>query len=321
MICCPKWICRRGRLIALQGLSLLLVVLASVCPAMAWGPTGHRVVTQVAVNSLPASSSDFNFIRRNESLLAFLSMEPDRWRDRDQAALRAANFPDHFIEFERIAFLATFPPDRYQFSRALSARRRELGQNRQSSQARGLFPEQVGLQPYVTSEIYGRLKIAWRQYRSAKAAGRPLGPVEQAILFYMGWLSHYVADGSQPLHTTRHYDGWEGTNPNGYSTGPGIHAKFEDAFLNGSGQAPVVREETVRARLLGDPFSDYLAYLRGSFSLVPRFYSLEKAGAFNGAGTPAGRQFLVERMLAGAEMLASLWHTAIQTSALPRSSP
>ena len=278
-------------------------------------------MTQVAVNSLPASSSDFNFIRRNESLLAFLSLEPDRWRDRDQPSLRSANFPDHFIEFDRIAFLSTFPPDRYQFSRALSARRRELGQSRQFSQARELFPEQVGLQPYVTAEIYGRLKIAWRQYRSAKAAGRPLGPIEQAILFYMGWLSHYVADGSQPLHTTRHYDGWEGRNPNGYSAGPGVHAKFEDAFLNGSGQAPVLREQTVRARLLRDPFSDYLAYLRGSFSLVPRFYELEKSGAFNGAGTPAGRQFLTERMLAGAEMLASLWFTASQTSASPRSRP
>ena len=315
----PQWIFRTERLVSLLLLSLLLVP-AWVCPAMAWGPAGHRTVTHVAINSLP-STPDFAFIRQNESLLAFLSAEPDRWRDRDQPALRPANFPDHFIEFESLSFLSAFPPDRYQFARALSARRRELGQSRQISQARELFPERVGLQPYVTAEIYGRLEIAWRQHRSAKAAGRPLGPIEQAILFYMGWLSHYVADGSQPLHTTRHFNGWEGSNPSGYSTSPGVHAKVEDAFLNRSGQAPVLRKQTVRARLLRDPFSDYIAYLRGSFSLVPRLYDLEKSGAFNGGGTPAARQFLSERMLAGAEMLASLWYTACQTSLTPRSRP
>lgn len=311
----PQWICRTERLVSLPILSLLLLP-AWVCPAMAWGPNGHRTVTHVAVNSLP-STPELAFIRRNGAVLAFLSQEPDRWRDRDQSALRPANFPDHFIEFESLSFLSAFPPDRYQFARALSARRRELGQSGQSSQARELFPERVGLQPYVTAEIYGRLKIAWRQHRSAKASGRPLGPIEQAILFYMGWLSHYVADGSQPLHTTRHFNGWEGGNPNGYSTGPGVHAKVEDAFLNRSGQATALRKQTVRARILRDPFSDYLAYLRGSFSLVPRLYELEKSGAFNGGGTPAARQFLSERMLAGAEMLASLWYTASQASKRP----
>ena len=311
----PKWICRTERLVSLLLLSLLQVP-AWVCPAMAWGPAGHSTVTHVAVNSLP-STPELAFIRRNGAVLAFFSEEPDRWRDRDQPALRPANFPDHFIEFESLSFLSAFPPDRYQFARALSARRRELEQSGQISQARELFPERVGLQPYVTAEIYGRLEIAWRQYRSAKAAGRPLEPAEQAILFYMGWLSHYVADVSQPLHTTQHFNGWEGGNPNGYSTGPGVHAKVEDAFLNRSGQAPVLREQTVRARILRDPFSDYIAYLRGSFTQVPRLYELEKSGAFNGAGTPTARQFLSERMLAGAEMLASLWYTASQTSKRP----
>ena len=44
--------------------------------------------------------------------------------------------------------------------------------------------------------------------------------MEQAILFYAGWLGHYVGDGSQPLHTTIQYNGWVGPNPHGYTTEP-----------------------------------------------------------------------------------------------------
>ena len=50
-------------------------------------------------------------------------------------------------------------------------------------------------------------------------------------MFYAGWLGHYVADGSQPLHTTIQYNGWTGPNPNGYTTEHKIHAQFETAFV------------------------------------------------------------------------------------------
>jgi len=59
-------------------------------------------------------------------------------------------------------------------------------------------------------EVYGRLKAAFREYRKLKADHQPTAPVEQAIIFYAGWLGHYVADGAQPLHTTIKYNGWWG---------------------------------------------------------------------------------------------------------------
>jgi hypothetical protein len=33
---------------------------------------------------------------------------------------------------------------------------------------------------------------------------------ENDLAFYMGWLGHYIGDGSQPLHVTIHGDGWKG---------------------------------------------------------------------------------------------------------------
>jgi hypothetical protein len=94
------------------------------------------------------------------------------------------------------------------------------------------LPENVGLQPYITMEIFERLKVAFRDYRSLKQAGKDSAPVEQNAIFYAGWLGHYVADGSQPLHTSTDYDGWVGANPDGFTTQHGIHRRFENDFVN-----------------------------------------------------------------------------------------
>src|SRR5262249_42268545 len=89
-----------------------------------------------------------------------------------------------------------------------------------------------GLQPYNVMEIYGRLKNAFTEYRQLRGRGQPTDFVEHKIVFYAGWLGHYVADGSQPLHTTIHYNGWIGPNPNEYVTGAGIHFEFETAYVS-----------------------------------------------------------------------------------------
>ena len=66
---------------------------------------------------------------------------------------------------------------------------------------------------------------------------------------------------------------------------------------------------------LSDPFQDYLAYLRDSNQLVERVYQLEKAGGFEGEGTPEARDFIRHRLAAGAQMLRNLWYTAWLQSA------
>ena len=78
------------------------------------------------------------------------------------------------------------------------------------AQARDLQPEHIGFQPYITNEVWERLKSAMRDYRDLSAKHEDTKPVEAAILFYAGWLGHYVGDGSQPLHTTVNYNGWVG---------------------------------------------------------------------------------------------------------------
>jgi hypothetical protein len=67
---------------------------------------------------------------------------------------------------------------------------------------------------------------------------------------------------------------------------------------------------------LDDPFAAYLQYLRDSHALVEKVYQLEKAGGFGGEGTDESRQFIRQRLAAGATMLRDLWYTAWLQSAV-----
>jgi hypothetical protein len=67
----------------------------------------------------------------------------------------------------------------------------------------------------------------------------------------------------------------------------------------------------------GDIFDSYVAYLRHTGTYVEKVYQLEKAGGFEGAGTPESREFAAERLAAGASMLRDMIYTAWLASATP----
>jgi hypothetical protein len=175
-----------------------------------------------------------------------------------------------------------------------------------------MTPEKVGLQPYVTEEVWQRLKAGMREYRHLLAAGEDTKPAETAILYYAAWLGHYVADGSQPMHVSIQYNGWVGPNPNGYTTEHKIHSLFESTFVSANIKpadvAPLVAAS--QPKLLGNEWTDYLGYLRHTATLVEKTYQLEKAGGFAGAGTPEGKTFTEERLAAGAIELRDMIYTA-----------
>lgn len=252
------------------------------------------------------------FLRHAVGEMAYLGPEPDRWRSPSEFALKNSQEPDHFIDLERVSWLDPLPPGRYEFYRKLYDKRAST-----TDHPDDYLPERVGLQPYITMEVYGRLKVGFREYRQRLAAHQPTQAVQQAIIFYAGWLGHYVADGSQPLHTTIQYNGWVGPNPNGYTTQHGIHAQFETAYvaanITAKDFAPLVKSP----ERLDDPFARYIAYLKRSHSLVDNVYALEKAGGLTGKGSPAAFDFTTRRLAAGSQMLLDLWYTAWLESAVP----
>ncbi|HWB32069.1 MAG TPA: hypothetical protein VG714_02740 [Acidobacteriaceae bacterium] len=295
----------------LRALTACFVLLAT--HAFAWGPDGHAIVNRLAAQSLPAGLPAFLHTPSAVSAITYYSSEPDRWRSPAEPELNAAQAPEHFIYLELADLVGPLPHRRYDYIRALAAAQaKHPGLN--------LTPEHVGLQPYVTTEVYERLQAAFRHYRALVTAHEDTRPIEAEILFYAGWLGHYVGDGAQPMHTSVQYDGWTGPNPNGYITKKGFHWAFENDFVHAaihpSDPAPLVTASKPQL-LQGDIFDDYMAYLLHSHTFVEKTYQLQKAGAFNGQGTPAGRAF-VDRCLAnGAIELRDMIYTAWVRSATP----
>ena len=294
---------------------LLALTVLQTPGAFGWGNEGHEYVNRVAAEHIPAEMP--KFLRHAVAEITYLGPEPDRWRSASEFALKNAQEPDHFIDLERVAWLDPLPPGRYEFYRKLYEKRAAT-----TDHPDDYLPERVGLQPYITMEVYGRLKAAFREYRHLRETHKPTGPVEQAIIFYAGWLGHYVADGSQPLHTTIHYNGWVGPNPNGYTTEHGIHAKFETTYVGQNITAKDFAKFVHAPERLADPFSDYVAYLRESNRHVEKVYAIEKASGFNGKGSPEAFDFTTHRLAAGSQMLLNLWYTAwIESATNPEVSP
>jgi hypothetical protein len=286
------------------------VLLAIALPprAIAWENEGHRMVNRVAASNLPADAPAF--LRTPAALdeIEYLGPEPDRWRSTAEPELNAVQAPEHFIDLEPVDALGPIPPRRLDFeAKAFAA-----GQN----------PAKLGLQPWQADEVWERLKAAMREYRTLHAAHKDTKPVESAIIFYAGWLGHYVADASNPMHTTVQYNGWTGPNPHGYTTSHQIHHIFEGVFVAANIHPADIQAKMAPVHVIeGDMFPAYVAYIRHTYTYVEKAYQIEKAGGLEGGGTPESRGFVAERLAAGASMLRDMIYTAWLESAKPVADP
>jgi len=266
------------------------------------------MINKLAASSLPADVPAF---LRSDAAIAeieYLGPEPDRWRSSAEPELVAVQAPEHFIDLELADALGPLPHRRLDFEAKVFAA--------------GQRPEKIGLQPWQATEVWERLKAALREYRTLTAAHKDTRPVEQAILFYAGWLGHYVGDASQPLHVSVQYNGWTGPNPNGYTTDHKIHWQFEGPFVAANLHEPEVRAKMTATQILqGDIFENYEKYLRHTGISVEKVYQLEKAGGFVGAGTNESKEFTAERLAAGASMLRDMIYSAWIESAKPVPDP
>jgi hypothetical protein len=292
--------------------ALSLLALAAAPSGFSWGSEGHRMINRLAIETLPADAPMFLKSKSALSEIEYLGPEPDRWRSPAEPELSYAQAPEHFIDLETADVVGPLPRRRSDFLNQLAAyRAAHPGQSAVET------PEKVGLQPWQTNEVWERLKAAFREYRTQNAAHQDTQPVEASILFYCGWLGHYVGDGSQPLHVSVQYNGWTGPNPHGYTTEHTIHSQFETAYVAANIKPADVQPLIGPLQPVGDEWTAYLAYLRHSATMVEETYQIEKAGGFTGPGTPEARQFTEERLAAGAAMLRDMIYAAWVQSAEP----
>jgi hypothetical protein len=209
----------------------------------------------------------------------------------------------------------TLPRTRYDYLRALLANGVVTGD---------VKLETPGFLPYRIAELTQMIRREWALWRVAPAETRTererRRQIEENILHTAGVLGHYVGDGSNPHHTTWHYNGWveaREPNPEGFTTARGIHGRFETSFVDQAVEIGDVRPLVPSARPVADVFDGTLAYLRGSHALLRDLYRLDKRGAFtvaaaNSAANAEGKRFAAERLAAGAGMLRDLWAAALK---------
>ena len=265
-----------------------------------WGADGHRMAARAAHGILPADMPAF--FREARLQLEYLSPEPDRWRNEGLTEMDEAWKYDHYIDLENVPAGALDASDRFEFFTALL----EAGIER---------PQQtVGFLPFRILELYQRLATTFARWRMSPA-GSDRDWIQARILDDAGIMGHFALDAAQPQHTTIHFNGWAGgaPNPSGFSTDRGFHSRFESGFVS----AHLTVEELAplmapSPRELEDAREAIWRHIRSTHARVERLYELERDYGFEveAAAHPDSRAFVLERLAAGAEMVAALWWTA-----------
>jgi hypothetical protein len=285
----------------MSGASVIAVALCAATPTDTppWGAHGHRIAARAAAATLPDEMPAF--FRDATDQLVWLDPEPDRWRDFEARAMDQAWRYDHYVDFENLPDGALDAPDRFAFLGELYA----AGMRSPARDA--------GFLPYRIEELYQRLVSSWERWERSRPGSDERGWIESRILNDAGILGHYVTDGSQPHHTTIHFNGWDADTPNpeGFTTDRELHARFETEFVSAHVQLEhiVARVPDRPSSVAGNSRYAVLDFLWESHEAVPRLYELDRDVGFAHAGSapPAARDFVADRLAAGSAMLATLW--------------
>lgn len=305
------------RLLAAGAAALVLALPGTV---FGWGGSGHRMIGVAAMRALPAELPAFLKAPQAIVDVGEFSREPDRIK-RAGKAFDSDRDQGHFLDLgdDGTVFggpkVTALPGTRQDYEKAL--------------QAVGSDSWKAGYLPYSILESYQQLtqdfaywkalkfaesNKAWAAHKAFFTADRVRR--EGQILIAIGELSHYVGDGSQPLHVTLHFNGWgDYPNPNGYSTSRTLHGDFEGALVRQSiTQADVEKAiAPLHATDGGVDIQQVGAYLAATGSQVTPLYELEKAGGLK-PGDPRGAAFATRQMGLGAsalrDMIVMAWRGA-----------
>jgi hypothetical protein len=294
------------------------------------------MVNQLALSALPKEFPAFALTPTARERIAFLSGEPDRWRNTPDLALKHCNGPDHYIDLEELAPYGlkpeTLPLFRYDFIAHLAHVRAAhpekfpaIDPAKNTDHTRDL----VGLLPWTITEYYSKLKSEFSYLKAFETAGGTPDEIANAqanILYTMGVMGHFVGDASQPLHTTTHFNGWIGENPHQYTTTNKIHAWIDGGFIFKAGvegdleamkkklrpaQIPGLSQQTPVAEQL---FSAIVHFLGEQNKLVEPLYQMDKDHRLTGEGELGlqGKELIEGQLVKGGQLLADIWYSAWQ---------
>ncbi len=316
-------------------LASLLLAFAAVLPLRAWDYEGHRIVNQLALASLPTNFPAFVRDAAAQERVAFLAGEPDRWRNTTDRPLRHFNGLDHYFDVEdletyelkatnlshfRFEFTAQLAGFRAQHPEKFPPDEKDLDRTK----------HMPGFLPWAVMENYAKLKSGFSYLKVFEEMGTPeeVAEARQNILYIMGVMGHYVGDCSQPLHTTKHFNGWVGENPKGFSTNKTFHSWIDGGYLNKAGglkfdelraglrPANTLTNAGVPAREAEQVFAVVMQFILEQHRHVEPLYQMDKDGKLSGNGEVGmeGLPFLSSQVRLAGQLLGDLWLTAYQSA-------
>ncbi len=327
---------RRGRRNLLTRAAVAGVLISAIGvsfrPALAWNAHGHRLITLLALDALPAEAPEWLRDSAVRARAAYQSNEADRWRGTRIDPIGQENKPDHFLDVELLEqfglTLETTPPLRYDYLRAMAVSKHlhpEKVDPHDAERDSDHSKEWPGFLPHAIAEHYAKLISAFNTVRILESLKEParseqLEMARANAIYHMGMLSHFVGDAAQPLHTTRHYNGWTGGNPKGYTTSNRFHSEIDGGVLRRHRitYASMKAAGGVTCREINgrQPWNDIIAHIRRSFDQMEPLYALEKSGELNEA---KGMAFIEQRLADGASMLSGMiWAAWRQAEPTPK---
>lgn len=308
---------------------VVLLILAAVLPsAWGWGAPVHRMITLLALDGLPPEAPAWLRDPGVRFGIAFDANQADRWRGWNSDYLKHANEPEHFLDADLLdqfgLTLETMPRLRGEYLKALilaKAAHPDKVEPYDAGKDPARTHEWPGFVLQAVLEHYAKLQAAYNQVRILELVNEParqaqLAEAREIAIYQAGALSHFVGDIAQPLHTTKHYNGWLGDNPQGYKWRDRFHAYIDEGFAEKHNLTYAALKPQIKYDVkmnAADPWEDVLAYFKRSHAQMEPLYTLERDGKLDG---PEGEQ-LITRQLGDASAVLSAMIWAAYTSAEP----
>ncbi|MBI5800714.1 MAG: hypothetical protein HZA92_08325 [Verrucomicrobia bacterium] len=314
-------------------LASLLLAATVALPLHAWDYEGHRTVNLLALASLPTNFPAALRDTAAQERIGFLAGEPDRWRNTSDRPLRHLNGLDHYFDMEYLAdyyamSATNLSPFRYEFTAQMATIRarhpEKFPADEKDSDRIKYLP---GFLPWAIMENYSKLKSGFSYLKVFEEMGTPeeVAQARQNLIYIMGVMGHYVGDATQPLHTTKHFNGWVGANPKGYATNKTFHSWIDGGYLRKAGG---LKDADLRAKLRpatnlntlaggnDDVFPLLMRFIAEQHKLVEPLYEMNKDGRLSGNGEKGMEAFpvLSSQISLAAQLLGDLWLTAYQNA-------
>ena len=253
-------------------LATLAIVIARA-PAFAWDSVTHREITYLAIRALPPSTLKDLFLH-NARQLQYFAVQPDVIR---------AKYGDESEKIRHYIDLEIYGSDPFE----------ALVPDRAAMVKRFGEPTLLrsGTLPWTIVDFSDGFEQEWSR-----------GDCHE-LLRLAGFLAHYVGDASQPLHTTRHYDGYEGDR--------GVHARVERAVDLDIRQVSSGAEPQIHLLEIDSVWQTAIAEIRDSNSHITELLQDDRAARqspdYDAALMSRAQPMIAGQIARAASVLASIW--------------